>query len=105
MTPKRPKSLKWIGEMYPDGRPARFLDFLPPEDIDEARTDELTQDQLKVVRDSGLYREVHPPEKKASKKAARSEPATAPEPADTTDDSNAAETPATDGGDAAEGES
>jgi hypothetical protein len=103
MTPRRPKSLKWIGEMYPDGRPARFLDFLPAEDIDEARTDELTQDQLKVVRDSGLYREVHPPEKKAAKRAARSEaPGDAPE-AESIDDPNAAETPATDAGDGEEG--
>jgi hypothetical protein len=103
MTPKRPKSLKWVGEMYPDGRPARFLDFLPPEDIDEARTDALTQDQLKVVRDSGLYREVHPPEKKAAKRTARSDAPAAPEPDTTTDESDAAETPATDAGDGEEG--
>jgi hypothetical protein len=103
MTPKRPKSLKWIGEMYPDGRPARFLDFLPPEDIDEARTDALSQEQLADIRASGLYREVHPPEKKAAKRAARSEaPGDAPE-AESTDDSNAAETPATDAGDGEEG--
>ena len=25
LTPKRPRKLKWIGEEYPDGRPARYL--------------------------------------------------------------------------------
>ncbi len=66
MTPKRPKSLKWIGEMYPDGRPARFLDFVPARDLDEAETDALDQDQLAVIRQSGLYREVAQPEAKKS---------------------------------------
>jgi hypothetical protein len=90
MTPKRPKSLKWIGEMYPDGRPARFLDFVPARDLDEAETDALDQDQLAVIRQSGLYREVAQPEakksapKKSAPKAAVAQPE-APQPTESTD--------------------
>jgi hypothetical protein len=68
MTPKRPKSLKWIGEQYPDGRPAQYLDFLRPEDIDEDKTAELTQEQLAIIRQHpDLYREVHEPESRKPK--------------------------------------
>lgn len=88
MTAKRPKSLKWSGDVYPDGRPARYLDFVPARDLDEAETDALTQDQLKAVRDSGLYREVAQPEpkKKSSKKAKATETAQDEPGTDTTGD-------------------
>lgn len=79
MTAKRPKSLKWIGPRYPDGRPANYLDDVPPRDLTEAETGALTQDQLTRIRhaDPPLYREVGGPEPKkaASKsKAAKAEP-------------------------------
>ena len=71
MTPKRPKSLKWIGEMYPDGRPARFLEFVPPRDLTEAETDALDQEQLRIIRQhDDLYKEVHAPEPKRPRTAA-----------------------------------
>lgn len=72
MTPKRPHRLKWIGETYPDGRPAQYLDFVPPRDLDEAETDALSQEELAGIRTSGLYREVHAPEPK--KTAAKAKP-------------------------------
>jgi len=59
MTPKRPKELKWIGKMLPDGRPMYFVNDVEPRDYTEQETDELTQDQLQSARSSGLYREVH----------------------------------------------
>jgi hypothetical protein len=80
MTPKRPHRLKFIGEVYPDGRPARYIDGIPAEDMDAEATDALTQDQLSVIRRSGLYEEVHAPApkkstaKKAAPKATESQP-------------------------------
>lgn len=111
MTPKRPQSLKWIGERYPDGRPAHFLDFVPDRDLDEAETDALTQEQLADIRTSGLYREVHPPEKK-KKTATKAAKTTTSRPdgaervigAATTSETSAAETSATAGDSAAESE-
>ena len=50
--------VKFTGDVYPDGRPAQFLDFVPPRDLTDAETDALDQDQLAIVRASGLYREV-----------------------------------------------
>lgn len=90
MNQKRPTSLKWVGAMLPDGRPARFLDFLLPADIDEARIAELTPEQLTIVRNHpDLYREAFDKQKSTT---ARPEGATAaiaadpaPEP-DTTDE-------------------
>lgn len=67
MTPKRPRSLKWIGEQYPDGRPARYLDFVPARDLDEEETDALSQEQLSSIRASDLYREVHEPDSRKPK--------------------------------------
>lgn len=74
MTPKRPISLKWVGAMLPDGRPEKYLDFLVPgEHVDEARTAELTQDQLAAIRHNpDLYQEVH--EKAPKQKASGSHP-------------------------------
>lgn len=72
MTPKRPQSLKWIGAELPDGRPERFLEFVPPRDLTEEETDALTQDQLAVIRQhDDLYKEVHAqePKKSAAKKS------------------------------------
>ena len=78
MTPKRPKSLKWVGNELPDGRPERYLEFVPARDLTEDETDALTQEQLAVVRHHpDLYREVHAPEPKkktAPKTAAESRP-------------------------------
>ena len=113
MTPKRPKSLKWVGAELPDGRPERYLEFVPPRDLDEAATDALDQDQLKAIRDSGLYREVAQPEpkktaaKKASPKATTPPAATESRPdgaettigADTGDEPTPAAEPATEGED------
>ena len=82
MTPKRPKELKFIGNVFPDGRPEKFLDFVPARDLDPDETDALDQDQLKAIRDSGLYREVAQPEPKkasAKRKAAPKGPVAAPE--------------------------
>lgn len=59
MTQKRPKTLKWVGNMFPDGRPEWYFDWLPIRDLTEAETDVLTQDQLTAIRHSDLYREVH----------------------------------------------
>ena len=96
MTSKRPKSLKWVGAMLPDGRPERFLDFLPPEDIDETRTDDLTQEQLTIVRNSELYREVHDtPKKKTAAKVTAKSPAASPEPAGATEPSDTGDEPST----------
>ena len=67
MTPKRPKTLKWIGNELPDGRPERFLEFVPPRDLTEEETDALTQDQLAIIRQhDDLYKEIHAPETKKS---------------------------------------
>ena len=102
MTPKRPKSLKWIGAELPDGRPERYLEFVPARDLTEDETDALTQDQLAVIRHhSDLYKEVHAPEpkKKPARKAAESRPDGAERTigADTGDEPTAAAEPATEG--------
>lgn len=79
MTSKRPKALKWVGNVFPDGRPERYFEFVPPRDLTEEETDALTHDQLTIIRHSpDLYREVHDTPKKA-KKAAATQPE-APEP-------------------------
>ena len=112
MTPKRPKSLKWIGAELPDGRPERYLEFVPARDLTEDETDALTQDQLAVIRHhSDLYKEVHAPEPKkepatakvASAKAKVAQPESRPDGAETTigadtgDEPTAAAEPATEG--------
>ena len=102
MTPKRPKSLKWIGAELPDGRPERFLEFVPPRDLTEEETDALDQEQLRIIRQhDDLYKEVHAPEPKrtAAKKAAPTQPE-APgttEPTDTGDEPTIAAEPANEG--------
>lgn len=106
MTPKRPKSLKWIGNELPDGRPERFYDDIPARDLTDEETDALSQEQLTRIRhtDPPLYREVHAPEpKKAAKrtapKAAESRPDGAERTigADTGDEPTPAAEPATEG--------
>lgn len=68
MTPKRPKTLIWTGDMLPDGRPVRYLDFVPPRNLDETETDALSQEQLAVIRQhDDLYREVHESEPRKPK--------------------------------------
>jgi hypothetical protein len=99
MTPKRPHRLKFIGEVYPDGRPARFIDGIPAEDLDAEATDALTQDQLSVIRRSGLYEEVHAPAPRKSTVArkattAKPEAAGADETTDAGDDTHEAAEPA-----------
>lgn len=76
MTPKRPKELKWIGKMLPDGRPIYFVNDVEPRDYTEQETDALTQDQLQSARSSGLYREIHGAEhgKKVVKNKATKDP-------------------------------
>jgi hypothetical protein len=65
VTAKRPKALKWIGPMLPDGRPERYLDDVPPRDLSEDETDALTHEQLAIIRQHhDLYKEVHAPEPK-----------------------------------------
>lgn len=98
MTAKRPHRLNFTGTVLPDGRPERFLEFMPvdengtPRNLTVEETDELTQDQLTIIRNSGLYSEVSAP---STKKAAKAKPDTQPaEPAPAPDE--AAE-PATEG--------
>jgi hypothetical protein len=95
MTPKRPHRLKFIGEVYPDGRAARFIDGIPAEDMDAEATDALTQDQLSVIRRSGLYEEVHAPapKKSTAKKAAPKAAATQPEAAGADETTDAGDEP------------
>jgi hypothetical protein len=99
MTPKRPKELKFIGERYPDGRPVYFLDIVPDRDLTEEETDALSQDDLKAIRDSGLYREVHAPapKKAAARKSTKTATnAPAPEPEAGPEEPTTAAEPATD---------
>ena len=100
MTPKRPYRLNFTGTVLPDGRPERFLEFMPvdengtPRNLTAEETDALDQDQLKAIRDSGLYSEVSAPstKKPATKKVASAPPKVA-EPVETgAEPSNAAET-------------
>jgi hypothetical protein len=97
VTPKRPYRLNFVGTVLPDGRPERFFEFMPvdengtPRNLTAEETDALDQDQLKAIRESGLYSEVSEPKKASTSrpKAAQatetetpaSEPDTAAEPA------------------------
>lgn len=79
MTPKRPQRLNWVGNVLPDGRPERFLEFMPvdengtPRNLTAEETDALTQDQLHTIRQHpDLYHEVSAPAPKA--KASRTQP-------------------------------
>jgi hypothetical protein len=75
MAPKRPKALKWIGDNLPDGRPVAFIQTVEPKDYSEDEVAFLSNDQLTAARHSGLYKEIHEKEPKATKaKAATSEP-------------------------------
>lgn len=96
MTPKRPYRLNWVGTVLPDGRPERYLEFMPvddagvPRNLTAEETDALTQDQLTVIRNHpDLYSEVSEP--KASKKAAPAKKAATskPEAPQATEDSDA----------------
>jgi hypothetical protein len=98
MTPKRPYRLNFIGTVLPDGRPERYLEFMPvdengtPRNLTAEETDALDQDQLKAIRDSGLYSEVSEP-KKAS--TSRPKAATAAKPAEPAPEPDTAAGPAT----------
>lgn len=92
MTPKRPKALKWIGDMYGDGRPVQFINDVEPRDYNEEETAQLSQEQLASARHSGLYREVPQPQKKNSaKETIANDPANHQDPADPGADSTVSE--------------
>jgi len=97
MTPKRPQRLVFTGNVFPDGRPERFIAGVPAEDIDAEQTDALTQDQLSQIRSSGLYREIaqSAPTKKTRTKAATARPDDPGEPTDTGDEPTATAEPVT----------
>ena len=71
MTAKRPKALKWIGNVLPDGRPERHVAEygIPSRDLTEDETDALSLEQIQIARDSGLFEEVSAETKDAVKAA------------------------------------
>jgi hypothetical protein len=71
MAPKRPKALKWIGDNLPDGRPVAFIQTVEPKDYSEEEVAFLSNDQLTAARHSGLYKEIHEKEPKATKAKAK----------------------------------
>lgn len=106
MTPKRPKQLRWIGAMLPDGRPAQHLESygLPSRDLTPDETDALDQEQIALARKHpDLFKVIEQPEPKKTAKRAQ-KPVDEPEPDTSTDETSGAETPATDGDNAAESE-
>jgi hypothetical protein len=104
VTPKRPHRLRWVGAMFPDGRPARHLGpyGLEARDYDADETDALSAEQIAIARaNPDLYTLVDAPSKSktTSKKASTTQPQAATgtnEPA-TADDAESAATPATEG--------
>lgn len=58
MSTKRPKALRWIGDMLPDGRPVAFIQIVEPRDHDEAETAALSDEQIALALHSGLYEAV-----------------------------------------------
>jgi hypothetical protein len=102
VTPKRPYRLNFVGTVLPDGRPERFFEFMPvdengtPRNLTAEETDALDQDQLKAIRESGLYSEVSAP---STKKASTSRPkaATTATPAEPAPEPDTAAEPASEG--------
>jgi hypothetical protein len=98
MTPKRPQRLNWKGEEYPDGRPARYIDGIPARNLTAEETDALTQEQLSVIRSSGLYTEVAQPTTKSKPSTKIPEAAGADETTDAGDEPTETAEPVTQGG-------
>ena len=101
MTAKRPYRLNFVGTVLPDGRPERYLEFMPvddngtPRNLSAEETDALDQDQLKAIRDSGLYSEVAAPSSKAKASTKQPKPAGAAATAEPAPEPDTAAQPAT----------
>lgn len=71
----RPKALKFVGSLLPDGRPVAHLGNygIPPQSLDEDQTKALSAEQVNLALDSGLYEAVEPAKTAATPAKAKSE--------------------------------